>query len=358
MKEVIVLSSACGAMFMPGFLKCLKENGEREIKIIGVDITKDPFLGNLIDKYYQVPSYNDTKYIDVLLNICQKEKVDIFFPHISMELPIILKRIDEFKNLGVKVAITDNKTLNTANNKLKLYKYMKDKGLKVPKYYEIKNSNELKQCAEKLGFPKVPVVVKIAENSGSRGVRIVKNNLSRSEIFLKEKPNSFNISMEDMCKTIDECMDLPDTIVMEYIPGCEYTVDLLADKGNTLYIAGRRNYESSMSIAMATYTEKKEEAYNLCRKIVSLLELDGNIGFDFMLDKDDNPILTDLNPRITATIILYKEAGLNFPYLRVKQLLGEELSETDLKYGVQMKRKFCDVFQGDKYEENFSHRGK
>ena len=344
MKEITVLSSACGAMFMPGFLKCLKENGERKIKIIGIDMVKDPFLGKLIDKYYQVPPYTDNKYVDVLLEICKKEKVDVFFPHISMELPIILNKINDFKNLGVKVAITDNKTLNIANNKLKLYEYMKEKGLTVPKYYEIKNSNDLKENAKKLGFPEVPVVVKVTENSGSRGVRIVKNNISRAEIFLHQKPNSFNISMEDMCKTIDECTNLPDTIVMEYIPGCEYTVDLLADHGKTLYIAGRRNYESSMSIAMATYTEKKEEAYELCKNIVSLLKLDGNIGFDFMLDKNDNPILTDLNPRVTATIILYKEAGLNLPYLRIKQLLGEELPEVHLKYGIEMKRKYWDIF--------------
>ena len=344
MKEITVLSSACGAMFMPGFLKCLKENEERKIKIIGIDMVKDPFLRKLIDKYYQVPPYTDSKYVDVLLEICKKEKVDVFFPHISMELPIILNKINDFKNLGVKVAITDNKTLNIANNKLKLYEYMKEKGLTVPKYYEIKNSNDLRENAKKLGFPEVPVVVKVTENSGSRGVRIVKNNISRAEIFLHQKPNSFNISMEDMCKTIDECTNLPDTIVMEYIPGCEYTVDLLADHGKTLYIAGRRNYESSMSIAMATYTEKKEEAYELCKNIVSLLKLDGNIGFDFMLDKDDNPILTDLNPRVTATIVLYKEAGLNLPYLRIKQLLGEELPEANLKYGIEMKRKYWDIF--------------
>lgn len=344
MKNITVLTSACGAMFMPGFFKCLRENGERTIKIVGIDIIKNPFVGDLIDKYYQVPPYTADNYVDILLEICVKEKVDIFFPHISMELPIILDRLNDFKNIGVKVAITDNKTLNVANNKLKLYEYMKKKGLAVPKYYEIKNSKELVEKAKKLGFPDVPVVVKVTENSGSRGIRIVRDNFSRSEIFLNQKPNSFNISMDDMCKTIDECEKLPDTIVMEYISGCEYTVDLLADHGETIYIAGRRNYESSMSIAMGTYTEKKEEAYQLCKDIVSLLKLDGNIGFDFMLDENDNPVLTDLNPRITATIILYKEAGLNLPYLRVKQLLKEELPKISLRYGVEMRRKYWDIF--------------
>ena len=38
MKDITVLTTACAAMFMPGFFRCLKENGERRIKIIGVDM--------------------------------------------------------------------------------------------------------------------------------------------------------------------------------------------------------------------------------------------------------------------------------------------------------------------------------
>lgn len=78
------------------------------------------------------------------------------------------------------------------------------------------------------------------------------------------------------------------------------------------------------------------------------LNLDGNIGFDFMLDENDTPWLTDFNPRVTATIILYAGAGMNFPYLRVKQLLGEELPEVELKYGTQLVRKYLDTL----YNEN------
>ena len=39
MKDITVLSSACGAFFMPGFFKCLKENKERNITIIGADLS-------------------------------------------------------------------------------------------------------------------------------------------------------------------------------------------------------------------------------------------------------------------------------------------------------------------------------
>lgn len=345
MKPITILSTACDGMFMPGFFRCLRENGERQVRIIGADMAAQPFMGGMIDGFCRVPSYSDPRYIDILLDICKRERVDIFFPHISMELPLVLDRLADFRALGVKVAITDSQTLNIANDKLQLYEHMRAHGLPTPEYYKIESGADLRACAPRLGYPERPVVVKLTRSSGSRGVRIVRAAIPRAESFLHSKPGSFDITLDEMCRTLDECDPLPTTIAMEYLPGCEYTVDLLADHGRVLCIAGRRNYESRASIAMATYTEEKRSAYDLCRRIVELLRLDGNIGFDFMLTDRDEPVLTDLNPRITATIVLYHRAGINFPYLRCKQLLGEPFPHPTAAYGIRMKRKYLDLFE-------------
>lgn len=347
MRDIVVLSSACGAFFMPGFFKCLKANKERNIKIVGCDISNDPAMNLLVDKYYQVPKYTDSNFVDVLLNICKNEKVDVFFPHISMELPSILKRMDDFKKLGVKVAISNNETLEIANSKYRLYEFMKDKGLMVPKYFLVDSAKTLRNRIEELGYPQKPVCVKMTQNSGSRGVRIVRADLSKSDLFMHEKPSSLNVTLEEMYEIIDGCQSIPEMIAMEFLSGVEYTVDLLANQGKTLYIAGRRNTTSSMSIAQSSVVEKKSDAYQLCKDIVRELNLDGNIGFDFMLDENDAPWLTDLNPRVTATIVLYAGAGLNLPYLRVKQLLGEELPPIEIKYGTKLLRKYWDILYNE-----------
>lgn len=344
MRDITVLSSACGAFFMPGFFRCLKENHEREVRIVGCDLSDDALTNSLfVDKYYQVPRYTDDNYVDVLLDICRAENVDVFFPHISMELPFILARKDDFEKLGVKVAISDKETLATANCKYHLYEFMKKNGLVVPRYFLVDSSDTLRRKISELGYPQRPVCVKMTENSGSRGVRIVRAELSKSELFMHDKPSSMNVTLDEMCDILDGCNPMPTIIAMEFLPGVEYTVDLLADHGKTLYIAGRRNTTSSMSIAQTSVVERKDSAYKLCEDIVRELNLDGNIGFDFMLDENDTPWLTDLNPRVTATIILYAGAGMNFPYLRVKQLLGEELPEVSLKYGTRLVRKYMDV---------------
>lgn len=343
MKDLVVLSSACGAFFMPGFFRCLKANNERNITIIGCDISDGEDSRLLVDKYYKVPRYTDADYIDRILDICKKEKVDVFFPHISMELPFVLERMGDFEKLGVKVAISDKETLAIANCKYHLYEFMNKHGLETPKYFLIDSSSTLRERIGELGYPEKPVCVKMTENSGSRGVRIVRPNLSKSEAFMHDKPSSLNVSLDEMCEIIDGCSPMPTIMAMEYFPGIEYTVDLLADHGKTLYIAGRRNTTSSMSIAQTSVVDKIDSAYKLCEDIVRELKLDGNIGFDFMLDENGKPWLTDLNPRVTATIILYLGAGLNLPYLRVKQLLGEPLPNIDIKYGTKLVRKYWDI---------------
>lgn len=344
MNDITILSTACGAFFMPGFFSCLKKNHERNIRIVGCDLSGDALTNSLfVDKYYKVPRYTDGNYANVLLNICKKEHVDVLFPHISMELPYILAHKRDFEKLGVKVAISDEDTLATANCKYSLYEYMRKKGWTVPRYFLVDSSATLRKRIGELGFPERPVCVKMTENSGSRGVRIVHANISKSELFMHDKPSSMDIVLDEMCEILDGCTPMPIIIAMEFFPGVEYTVDLLADHGKTLYIAGRRNITSSMSIAQTSIVEKNDFAYKLCEDIVRELKLDGNIGFDFMLDENDMPWLTDLNPRITATIILYAGAGMNFPYLRVKQLLGEELPNVELKYGTRLVRKYMDT---------------
>lgn len=348
MRDITVLSTACGAPFMPGFFKCLRNNNERSITIVGTDLSNDCSQMLLfVDKYFKVPRYDEEEYVDRLLSICEAEHVDVFFPHISMELPFISERLGDFNALGVKVAISNGATLALANNKYQLYEYIRRKGIDVPQYFLIESAKSLRDRVKELGFPLHPVVVKMAENSGSRGVRVIKSDVSKSELFMHAKPSSLIVSLEEMCEIIDDIDTVPEMIAMEYFPGVEYTVDLLADYGETLYIAGRRNTTSSFSIAQSSIVEYNEHAYEICKQIVRELKLDGNIGFDFMFDENDTPWLTDLNPRVTATIVLYAGAGINFPYLRVKQLMGEELPSAKLQYGTKLIRKYWDGLYND-----------
>lgn len=338
-----ILSTACGAMFMPGFFRCLKENAEREIRIIGVDSAPVYYMNQIVDKFYRVPALSDLDYIDVILDICLRENVDIVFPHISMELERFAVEQERFLKHGIKLAISNPETLKIANNKLLLYKSMNLSGLEVPQFEEINSVEDFDEAIRTLGYPEKEVCIKIADGSGSRGVRIVSAHVSPTSIFLNQKPSSLFISAEDMRNIISGINGKRTLIAMECLKMPEYTVDLLADSGKVLYIGGRLNVDSLMSIALVSEVKIIPNVIQLCKQIVGTLKLDGNIGFDFMFDSDGYPKLTDLNPRITATIILFKDAGINFPYMRIKQLLGEPMPFCRLKDGIKLVRKYDDI---------------
>ncbi len=344
LSDLTILVSASSSPSMPGQIKCYRQNGERNVRIIGIDMSGDPSAKYLVDGFYQVPAATDEHYCDDVLEICRKEKVNLYFPTISAEVSAISKRESDFRRIGTLLSISDYKAVEIANNKLRAYEYLKERGVPVPGFYPVHSVQDFIDGCEKLGYPEKPVCLKLVGNSGSRGVRIIDASRNRYEIFAHEKPNSFYTSYEDMLQVLHSAWKLDEMMLVEYMPGNEYTVDLLADHGKVMYIAGRENLVSLMSIAQESVVTKSDSAYDTSTKIVQALGLDGNIGFDFMKDAEGVPFLMDINPRITATVSLFAAAGLNLPYLRIKQLLGEPMPACTVHYGTRLKRRYSEMF--------------
>lgn len=344
LKDITVLMSATSSPTMPGAYRSFKNVKERNIKLIGADMTSDPSAKYLVDVFYQVPPVSADNYIDVILDICKKESVDIYFPSISAEVTKAAERKHEFEDLGVKLSISNLDSVEVANNKLRTYQVLEAAGIPVPKYYGVHSVTDFIEGCKYMGYPEKPVCIKIVDGSGSRGVRIIDAAKSRYEIFANEKPNSFYTSYDDMLSILKSASNLHEMMLVEYMHGPEYTVDLLADNGKVLYIAGRENVKSLMSIAMESVVKEDKAAFKIAEDIVSLLKMDGNVGFDFLRDDEGKPKLMDINPRTTATLSLFAAAGLNLRYLRIKQLLGESLTEAKAKEGTRIRRRHGELF--------------
>ena len=351
LRDITILVSAAGSPTMPGQLNCYKANGERNIKVVGMDMSNDPSIKHMVDKFYQVPAATDADYCDLVLDICKKEKIDIYFPNISAEVSAVVNRQNDFSEIGTKLSVSDPKAVMIANNKLKTYELLKSRGITVPKFYGVHDVRDFIDGCRIMGYPSKPVCLKIVDNSGSRGVRIIDAQKDRYEIFAHEKPNSFFTSYEDMLSILENARRLNEMMLVEYMPGNEYTVDLLADHGRVLYMAGRENVASLMSIAQESIVAKIDSAYETSRAIVEVMGLDGNIGFDFMKNDEGIPVLMDINPRLTATVSVIAAAGLNLPYLRIKQLLGEPLPKCEIDYGTRLKRRYGEFFTNSNGDE-------
>lgn len=344
MKDLTVLITAAGNVFMPGTTACLRNNGERKIRLIGADMNDDRTMLEMVDAYYPVPRGDDPAYVDVLLDICMRENVDIVLPIMSVELECLSRNKEKFKNIGTIVSVSDIEALEIANDKLKLLDYMSMNDIDCPKYYRISSIDELVKCAKELGYPEKRVCIKATHGSGSRGFRVLDSHIDKFDRFMHEKPSSSLVSLEEMVDILSMRNHLPEMIVMEYLPGAEYTVDLLADKGRVLYNCCRKSLNMDNSIMLDGIIDSKAEVLELCEKVVNSLRLDGNIGFDVKEDENGKPYIMECNPRITAGIPMFKAAGINLPYLCVKKILGEELPVLSIKEGMKMKRRYMEMY--------------
>lgn len=344
MRDITVLLTAAGSPSAPGLIRCLKNNGERNVRVVGTDMKTDATITQMVDVLRLVPPAVSDDYVDTLLRICEEEKVDVLIPGISQELPKLQARKAEFESIGTKVSVSDGDGLLIANDKIALYEYMKANGFEIPSFRIVKSLDEFTETCKSIGFPEKAICVKIKDGSGSRGIRIIDPSKSRFDIFVGEKPNSFFTTFDDMLSILHEATQFPDLMVMDYLPGMEYSVDLLADHGKTLYIVGRESNVIQASIPQEATLAHNEEAYAISKAIVESLKLDGNVDLDFKFDADGRPRLLEINPRLAATLSVIAAGGCNLLYLRVKQLLGEPLPEVTMNYGVKLKRRYHELF--------------
>lgn len=347
LREITVLVTAAGAPFSPGLVSCLKDNGERPLRVIGADIHEDKTLYSLFDKVCITPEVTDPQYIDTLLNICKKESVDVLLPFMSAELLPLIDRKSEFAAIGTKVSVSDRRSVELTNNKLKFYEFLRDSKLQVPKFAPIRCADDLLPACQVAGYPQKAVCVKATELSGSRGIRIIDASKSKYDILFGQKPNSFFTTFDELQTTLRERDTMPEMMAMECLPGEEGSIDLIADHGKILYMAYRESNVNLASIPQEATLADNPEAYAIAEAVIGKLGLTGNADLDFKYDENGHPVLMEINPRIAATMQIFKVGGMNLPYLRVKMLLGEDLPNVDIQYGVKMHRRYLEMFSNN-----------
>ena len=65
----------------------------------------DSSILQMCDAYYSVPRGDDPNYIDTLLEICRKEKVDVLLPIMSVELNALAANREKFEKEGTHVSV-------------------------------------------------------------------------------------------------------------------------------------------------------------------------------------------------------------------------------------------------------------
>lgn len=270
-KEKIILVTGVGGDIGQGIIKCLKEL-DYDDKIIGCDIDNYAAGKVLVDVFINSPRATEEDiYIQFIKRIVENNNIRYIIPSSEPEIKVFNKYRRYFEEKNIKLLINNEFIINTFLDKYKTSKFFMENNLPYPRTYPI---TEFKN---QLSFP---VVLKLKESAGSKGVFLIHDN-DELKYFRKR----YN-----------------DCIIQEYIGNVdnEYTIGVFSDGENIHSIAFRR-YLGLGSLSRYVELINDTKIKELAEEIATITKLRGSINIQVRKEKEKY-VVFEINPRISSTV--------------------------------------------------------
>jgi carbamoyl-phosphate synthase large subunit len=334
------LRCLCTSVGNDGFVSvytALKAFYGEAITIIGCDMQSNAYGLYLADRGYVVPEREAPDFTEKLLALLTEERCSVLYPLSTFDQEYFAARCDLFAARGIRTVVSDFPSVSTANDKLKLYELCQQMGLPVAAYMPLHDLASLHENLQALGYPKHPVVFKLSRGTAARGLAIVRQGAS---IF-----DSVHQTSGPPCMSPDELaqslvrMQWQQGMLCEYLPGDEYSVDVLSWCGESLVSVVRQRYASVGGLALQAEVVDDPEVRELAEAVVRVLNLSYTSNVQVRRNARGTPCLMEVNPRIPGTIGLTVEAGVNMPALALELALGKHIApHFSIDYGMRIMR--------------------
>ncbi len=338
-----VLMTGAGAPGGPGIMSALRTSSMVDLHVCDANPNASGrYLAN--DKFHLVPKAKDKFFIDKILEICVLNEIEIIFPLVTLELFEFAKHKKTFAKKNINVIVSEEIDLNIANNKGLIYSHLLKNNIKVPKFSIVRTKDEFITIASKLGYPESPIVMKPCLSNGSRGVRILDEDVNRYDLLFNKKPLGIFSRLKDVLNDIGDKI-FPELVLSEYLPGEELTIDTIVDHGNIEDILIRTRSAINSGISTAGTFITNDVVANYIKNIVKTMPgLKGPIGFQVKKSILDEYLLLECNPRIQGTSVAAMGLGINLPLRVLMQAAGIPRNKLIKKEGISFSRYYQEVF--------------
>jgi carbamoyl-phosphate synthase large subunit len=318
----ILIAGVGGGGFGLEIIKALRLS-EIPYFICGTDMSEHSLGLFKSDKSYVVPPAIHSDYIPTILDICERDKIQVIFHGSEPDLKVLSENREIFEERGIYLPLNSREVINMCMNKKQTSAFLKNQGIHIPKTVAVDTEKYL----DAIDF--LPAVIKpYVGSGGSKNVFIAQDE--EELIFF--------------CEYILKYGGKP--LVQQYIgsPENEYTVGVLSDRNGNIIstIAIKRYILSGLSnrLKVASISNRNEilaissgisqgevvnekELLDQCRQIAITLRSKGplNIQCRFV----DNKVYPfEINPRFSGTTHIRALAGVNEPDLLIRKYVLKE----------------------------------
>jgi len=341
--DVTVLMTGAGAPGASGIVRSLRAGDDHDVRIVGVDMDPGAYGFALVDADHTVPAGTDDDYVPRIRDLVDAEGVDVVLPLTTAELQPLAEHRE---SIDATVMVSPADALHLANDKGKLYATLAEQEFdSAPRFRRVDDEAAFREAVAAFGYPETPVCFKRPVASGMRGFRVLDEGTDRLTRLMEEKPDSAVTTMDQVLPVLREAETFPELVVMEYLPGEEYSVDVLAMGDDVGPVVPRSRAVTRAGITFEGTVEERADLIEEATAISEELGLRYNVNVQFRYDAEGTPKVIEINPRVAGTIVMCVGAGANMPYLGVKHALGEDLPEVDVAWGTEMTRYWQELFR-------------
>jgi predicted ATP-grasp superfamily ATP-dependent carboligase len=271
-----ILIFPCGSEVGIEIFNSLKN--KKGLKLFGASSIKN--YGNILfDNVIKLPFIYSPSFDSCLKKAIKKYKIDLMFSCTDEAISII----SGIKNLKCKVIGSPKETNDICKEKNKTYNHLK-KVICTPKIY-------LKESVKEYPIFSKP-------NIGHSGKDCF--------IIQDEKDLEFY------------CKKFPNNILLEYLPGEEYTVDCFTNYNRKLIFASaRKRVRIVNGISSQTEIIEDKKFLHLAKKINSKLKLNGAWFFQVKENKNKKLVLMEVASRIGGSSTIQRMLGINLAEMSI-----------------------------------------
>jgi carbamoyl-phosphate synthase large subunit len=292
--NILITAASRRVPLIQAFVQALRRMGVRG-NVVSSDMnTLSPglYFGN---RHYLVPLTTDPQYLPIIKSICFKERIHLLIPTIDDELPLFGAHVDSFLKMGVRVAVSGAETGAICNDKLRTVQYLAEKGIPAPQTWLPHELN--------FGALKYPLFLKPRHGRGSVGAYPIQNE-RELRFFLDYVPNP---------------------VVQEFLPGREFTIDVLADfSGRIISAVPRERLVVRSGVTDRGQTWNNPALIDMGIRVAEALQIRGPANIQLKWH-EDRGFVFEVNPRFSGGINLTIAAGADFPAWLIEMRLGSRV---------------------------------
>ena len=270
-------------------------------------------------------------YVSWCLEFCRRQGVQVFVPGRMRE--DIADQRTTFETQGTRLIVAgDGATLRLLEDKGRFLEQV-PAGVRRHRFCRVRTWVEFAAACEALERDDLPVCFKPASSIFGLGFHVLDEGMTPLKRLLRSEVH--RISKSELRAVLEPAETFPELLVMEYLGGAEFSVDVLAEAGEVRALVCRRKpLNGRIRIGGTSRTEfvaegasqimaREPDVEAMVRVLVAHFHLGGllNVQFRCRAERPEQPCLLEINGRMSGGLPYVGLSGLNLPLLAVKAAL-------------------------------------